>query len=65
MKRSKMLEELVLELQDCIMENYFDQKGEHWVANLLLTRLEELGMEPPTWSNHSHEEYGWEPEDNE
>lgn len=47
MKRSEMVEYISIELQDIIQENYIDQKGFTWCANLILLRLEELGMLPP------------------
>lgn len=47
MKRAEMIEAIRIELEDIRAENYFDEKGSEWCSNLLLTRIEELGMAPP------------------
>lgn len=47
MKRSEALEAIKLELEDIRAENYFDEKGSEWCANLLLMKMDELGMVPP------------------
>jgi hypothetical protein len=44
MKRSNIVKEIATELKDIIMENYIDEKGEEWCAELILTRIEELGF---------------------
>ena len=71
MKRSEMVENISIELQDIIQENYVDQKGFEWCAHLILLRLEELGMKPPTrlsdegFTGHISSVYtnAWENED--
>ncbi len=47
MKRSDVLNHISNDLKDIIQENYIDQKGYEWCANLILLKLEELGMLPP------------------
>jgi hypothetical protein len=47
MKRSEMVKHISVELQDIVQENYIDEQGFEWCANLILLRLEELGMLPP------------------
>ena len=47
MKRSDMVEKLALELDDINIENYYDEKGSIWCANLILMAIEEAGMLPP------------------
>jgi hypothetical protein len=47
MKRSDMVEKLALELDDINIENYYDEKGSIWCANLILMAMEEAGMAPP------------------
>jgi hypothetical protein len=72
MKRSEALEAIKLELEDLRMENYFDEKGAEWCANLLLMKIDELGMMPPLRvpeltpygepNGFSIGEYSWEKE---
>ena len=47
MKRSKVIEAIAIELEDINIKNYYDEKGSEWCANLVLMRMEELGMLPP------------------
>lgn len=51
MKRSEMLEKLVGDLKDINYENYIDEKGFEWCANLILLSIEESGMLPPVYNN--------------
>lgn len=52
MKRSEMVKKLTLDLEDIIAENYYDEKGSEWCANLILMSMEESGMSPPPrWSS--------------
>lgn len=64
MKRSEMVKQISIELLDIFKENYMEQMGEGWCANLILLRLEELGMLPPSVRDGAGgiSEY-WEPED--
>lgn len=43
-----MLERIKLDLEDIRIENYYDEKGSEWCANLILLSIEEAGMLPPT-----------------
>lgn len=47
MKRSDMLDMIARTLKDIRMENYYDEKGSEWCANLILMEIEEKGMLPP------------------
>jgi hypothetical protein len=44
MKRSLILNHISNDLKDIIQENYIDEKGYEWCANLILLKLEELGF---------------------
>lgn len=73
MKRSEMVKYIETELKDIVMENYIDKQGEAWCAELILKKIEELGMLPPfaqpTFdrslgeSKSEIKNYKWEPED--
>lgn len=54
MKRAEMIKIIKTTLEDINLENYFDEKGSEWCANLLLMEIEENGMLPPF--NESTEE---------
>lgn len=64
MKRSEMLDMIARTLEDINIENYYDEKGSNWCANLILMEIEENGMLPPLTENLKNGKgYGWEPED--
>lgn len=71
MKRSDMVEKLALELDDINIENYYDEKGSIWCANLILMAIEEAGMLPPYFQGSltnydiamGSNPYRWESED--
>jgi hypothetical protein len=79
MKRSKMLDMIAKALEDINIENYYDEKGSGWCANLILMKIEENGMLPPVkdeqydYFKRVKEKHGmalvlinkfqWEPED--
>lgn len=71
MKRSEMVEQISIELRDIIQEDYIGQKGFTWSADLILLRLEELGMWAPAWKEKIKDfpyetlNRTWEPEENE
>lgn len=74
MKRSEMVDIIALELEDINQENYFDEKGSKWCGNLILMKMEEMGMlAPPMNLNYVEKNYTkdihsefelcfWEPE---
>ena len=72
MKRSEMLNMISRTLEDINIENYYDEKGSEWCANLILMEIEEKGMLPPHDGNgrvifedvqYIIDHYNWEPED--
>ena len=44
MKRSEVIKIISEDLEDIRKENYYDQKGSEWCADLILMRLEENGI---------------------
>lgn len=59
-----MLDMIARTLEDINIENYYDEKGSNWCANLILMEIEENGMLPPLTENLKNGKgYGWEPED--
>lgn len=42
-----MIKAIREELEDIVAENYIEEKGLDWCANLILLRIEEAGMLPP------------------
>lgn len=44
MKRDNVIKIISEDLQDINIENYYDEKGSEWCANLILIRLEENGI---------------------
>ena len=42
MKRSEVIKSISQDLEDIRIENYYDEKGSEWCANLILTKLEEI-----------------------
>lgn len=72
MKRSEMINTIARTLEDINIENYYDEKGSKWCANLVLMEIEEKRMLPP--DSYVREFYvfddlateiisEWEPED--
>lgn len=47
MNKKDFIEQIQVELEDIVMENYYDEKGSEWCAKLIIMRMEELGIKPP------------------
>lgn len=69
MKRSEMIRILANDLRDIVQENYIDEKGFEWCANLILLSIEEAEMVPPPYISTAlgdvgnfYEVNNWEPE---
>lgn len=47
MNREDFVKAIALDLEDIVMENYYDEKGSKWCAELIVKHIEELGLKPP------------------
>lgn len=69
MKKSEVIDRLILELMDIVEEKYIEEKGYRWTAELLISFIEEQGMLPPyspigSEPLEGHIQYcQWEPEE--